>query len=38
MDIRDLPFTGHFEEQEATSSQTLQIVVPRNELETDLLA
>ncbi|NLF29537.1 MAG: hypothetical protein GX591_01475 [Planctomycetes bacterium] len=38
MHIRDLRFTGYFEEQDATTSEVLQIVCPDNELEGDLLA
>jgi len=37
MHIRELRFTGYFEEQDVTTSEVLQILCPDNDLETDLL-
>ncbi len=37
MHTRELRFTGYFEEQDATSSEVLQVVCGDNELETELL-
>ncbi|MFW6146455.1 MAG: hypothetical protein ACOC7R_03885 [Planctomycetota bacterium] len=38
MHIRELRFTGYFEEQDATSSEALQVVCGDDALETELLA
>jgi hypothetical protein len=38
MHLREIEYTGYFEEQDASSAETLQIVAPDGDLEKDLLA
>ena len=38
MHLREIQFTGYFEEQDLSSSETLQIVAPDNQIEQDILA
>jgi len=38
MHLRELPITGFFEDQDASSSETLQILAPDSDMDRDLMA